>query len=537
MFVIADIEWVTNLKRKEAPVQLAAIKVDEAWRSKDTFVSFIKPQNESFHKWEHMAYSGGTEADFLEAKSVHRVLDMFERWLGDDDIILWWHPDSMRLYDKIVRNVLKKENKHKSVYACDYVYKVCKSKEKNLYKVAESCGVGIKLPQHYALNDAEVLRGLLRKLKLPQGVLEDEEVLKKTEKDKLGKDIRYVYEVKENLIHKRDCEKISYDEPVIGYQLLRKAIKVGYKICACCKEDYREAIKSKNEGILKYSDFAYIYLPESEVFHTRECKSLCYSKNLMGTHSFESVAKLGKRACKLCRPEANNVKFTIPRKLVTDHYENYLNNNLGKNERKAVLRHRRAVEDREKLLRKENITPQEKNDIYTLTQPGYAFWAARGYQNFHLWGCARLNNVSDIKGFATFREATSCNLTPCRVCKPTAKHDVCLSIPITSKVRKDESFYCLEDKAERAGFEYEETKEFISIFTPVGRWRIFHKKFPIRVEHINLMYGEEADYHEQPRRFLSFTDTFDYIKRHDRNLMESGGRDINTLISLRMSAK
>ena len=42
----------------------------------------------------------------------------------------------------------------------------------------------------------------------------------------------------------------------------------------------------------------------------------------------------------------------------------------------------------------------------------------------------------------------------------------------------------------------------------------------VRVWHINLVKGNQEEYHRQPRLFFSFLDTFYYIKRHDDSLLK-----------------
>ena len=47
MFVLADIEWMTNEAGHQSPTQLAAIKVDENWNTVDSFESFIHHHQEA----------------------------------------------------------------------------------------------------------------------------------------------------------------------------------------------------------------------------------------------------------------------------------------------------------------------------------------------------------------------------------------------------------------------------------------------------------------------------------------------------------
>ena len=50
---------------------------------------------------------------------------------------------------------------------------------------------------------------------------------------------------------------------------------------------------------------------------------------------------------------------------------------------------------------------------------------------------------------------------------------------------------------------------------------------PIIVDHINYVKEPKNSekYHRQHRLFLSFSDTFEYIKRHDMTLIASGSEN------------
>ena len=107
MFVITDLEWITNSNGHHSPTQIAAIRVDEQWNTIDEFNSFIRPRDAEFHIWNHVAYTGGKATDFLLARNAHNVLDAFQEWLNADDVILWWYSESEKLFKKIVSLILK----------------------------------------------------------------------------------------------------------------------------------------------------------------------------------------------------------------------------------------------------------------------------------------------------------------------------------------------------------------------------------------------------------------------------------------------
>ena len=261
--------------------------------------------------------------------------------------------------------------------------------------------------------------------------------------------------------------------------------------------------------------FSSLYLPQLMIG----------AKNIMGTRTYEAVSKTGRRPCKVCNPTPADVYKPITAEIKEKRLQKIIKNSLPKEQQKAIKRQKTAAKEREIALRRENISEVEKDDIYTLTQPRFAFWASQGYRTFHLRACPKLQSGSYLTGFATYREAIRAGYSPCKRCKPTAKHDLHISIPITNQLRLDEKLSDLEELCAKAGYEHHAEGAYLYVVTPVGKWRINISVSPITVEHINLAIDpDETVYHEQPRLFLSFVDVFEYIKRHDDELMRKTRR-------------
>lgn len=128
-------------------------------------------------------------------------------------------------------------------------------------------------------------------------------------------------------------------------------------------------------------------------------------------------------------------------------------------------------------------------------------------------------NLSTALGFQSYNEACREGYKPCRKCKPTSKHDLKMSIPIYSKVRKGETLIDLEKLCHKESYYYLHYNNIFIIQTSNGKWRIHIDTMPIKVEHINTKkYPHEIEFHRQPRIFLSLSDVFFYIKRHDNCL-------------------
>ena len=101
-----------------------------------------------------------------------------------------------------------------------------------------------------------------------------------------------------------------------------------------------------------------------------------------------------------------------------------------------------------------------------------------------------------------------------------------LSIPINNRVVEQETTAVLESACRKAGFPFEQDRTYFQLETPVGIWRIRLTVKPYQIEHINLIHtpGNRTGFHTQPRLFLSLSDIFSYIVRHDRSLEQQTQR-------------
>ena len=116
MFIITDMEWITDKTRRNFATQLAGIKVDDKWEYIDSFSAFIRPYSPDMYNRKHMAYTGGSVYDFLFAKPATAVFNSFHEWLGSEDIILWWHSQSDNLFKTLSKILCKKDiNEFKSM--------------------------------------------------------------------------------------------------------------------------------------------------------------------------------------------------------------------------------------------------------------------------------------------------------------------------------------------------------------------------------------------------------------------------------------
>lgn len=529
MFVIADLEWMTNNEGHLSPTQLAAVRVDENWCAVKEFSARIRPRDPSFYAWKHVSYCGGTPSDFLGAPSAFTVLRAFESWLNEEDVLLWWYEESEELFRKMVGMILKESEPHRAVSIRQYVAAFLPRARGNPYRVAEAEGINTKAAlKHCSPNDVRVMRELLEKLGYPQEELL-KPLVKKQKTPPLHDDRPYQYEAGSNRIHLRDCDRIAA-LPTQGFATLLSAIRKDFKPCDCCKEQFRSAVHQRNADILARSQYTYVFTPDSAVYHRPTCGTVLQAKTILGVCHYKRLAQTERVPCRLCKPTPKDPCKPLPLREKLLRTEKKPVQSLTKGEKKALQRQKVAAAERSRRLKEENLTESERNDLYTLTQTGLAFWAGQGYQSFHLRSCPKLQGVCNLKGFAAYREAVGAGYTPCRKCRPTAKQDVEYSIPITDRLRPDERVEDLETLCGEAGYPHHREAEYFCLETAVGKWRINLATAPLRLEHINLVDTPDGTvYHDQPRLFLSFSDAFTYIKRHDEALEKKAVPNVMTL--------
>ena len=339
----------------------------------------------------------------------------------------------------------------------------------------------------------------------------------------------YMYDKVRKTVHGITCEKLENISSADVYDKgsLKAAFAKGYKPCSCCKSTFSREKRERNQDIISRSQYNYIFTPTSSVFHKRTCKTMLAASNILGCVKYETARQGGKVPCKICRPSPSD--YTVfPKSTVLNR--RYVEKQLSIETRRAINRQKEALRERNEKLSNARLTKSQRDDVYALTQPENAFWAGMGYETFHLRNCPKLKNVTNLHGFKTYAEAKNCGYYPCKTCRPSPKQDVKLSIPIASRVREDDKISNLEEKCRNKGYLCGYDNKFFLIETPAGKWKVDMMSMPIKLMHINLAKNPDCcQYHVQPRIFLSFSDIFDYINRHDNNLidMKSDSGDVN----------
>ena len=171
MYVLIDMEWVTNRHGNHWPTQLAAIRVDEEWQTVDSFSVLFRPKDITFQKWDHMAFSGWTRDNFLNADSLYPALDAFEHWLQPEDILCWWHQEAYDLYIMFTKVAQIRDRVSMVVFLSDYIYGFLAGQKGAVgspYKICAARDITTPEPAHCSINDVLAIQSLVQSIDFQQ---------------------------------------------------------------------------------------------------------------------------------------------------------------------------------------------------------------------------------------------------------------------------------------------------------------------------------------------------------------------------------
>lgn len=536
MYVLVDIEWVTNKNHHISPTQIAALRVDESWYCDTLFYTRIKPKNSSFHLWDDIAYSGGDLQSFLNAPGLYAVMSNFVNWIRKTDTICVWNEtikDTLiNVYQRIFHSDFPYDILLLNEYTEAYVRQLNLS-ENTSYIIAQETGEYVEDSEGYAVHEAYTIRNALRGLGITPQVLE---VAPSQAYLNLGLEPDFYLDEQHHTVHTPECPHrpdlltpIFYPEDSFFFQS-------DLTYCSCTKSTIRGIQQTRNREKIDALDCPYIYLENSKVFHRASCSMILSAKSsILGAGHYQTALATGRRPCRTCKPDpdatpqqtpssAPTKRISIENQSRKKHFEEPdTERQLTKAEIRSLKRFHQAQQERYSHAPEEFQSKTEQEDFYTLSCSGYGFFAAKGHSTFHLRNCWKLNGLAHIRGFATYKEAVCRRLTPCRFCKPSAKHDILYPAHIDSKIQENESTEVLVTRCQQNGYPYQQTDDKFLFETPVGRWMIHTDASPYVVYHINLVMtpNNHTGYHRQPRLFLSLLDTFRYIQKHDKALAAS----------------
>ena len=508
MYVIMDMEWFRVGEHRICPTQIAALRVDAHWRTLSMFFERMRPQDGVTPPWGHVAFTGASQAEFQAASSASTVLGRLERWLRPDDVLCWWLDDPPKKFALLVEVLLKRCFIQRRRILRPYFLAFAddgKAVRGEPYDLARDRGISIPGAAHCAMNDVVVVQRLMRAMNIPTSALEGP--AHKREAPKTQRAFPLWYDQKTGLVHAADSPLPCAAPRPAG----RHGQDLSGPWLPALPNVRRAGVEARPAGIQRRkhppAPLRLLLFPRFPGLPSRRLsRAPLHPAHFQRAVYYDTCVNTGRRPCKRCKPVPGLFAFAAPR---TE--KESVAPWLDKKAKRALARHRQAVQERESA-RQTEMTDTQRRDMATLTATDCAFWASRGYKTFHLRTCRKLNGLTHLRGFSTCQQALNAGYQPCRECKPTPKYDIQISMSLETREREDETPENLLALCARLGLNCEYEEPLLRVHTAVADWKLNLTMRPVIIEH---KPQGSADYHRQHRMFLSVTDAIHYIHTHD----------------------
>ncbi len=537
MLVIMDMEWIEE-NHRPYPTQISALRISEYWSENSRLDQLIRPAAGHDWDWDHMAFTGYGKDDFLRAPDAAAAMNSLQIWLRSDDVLCWWSEPTVTAFMTVWQYLFHVSPPFAFCLAApaleESLLKAGVYPKGSAYSFARKLRISSLGTEHCSADDVNAVRLLISRLhvkpeRIMRHVLSDglDQSGKPARNELYGS--KYVLDLTNMQGHIASCSLIPQDITMKRVATLDEVVKSLVLPCSCCSGEYWSYSRKRAEENIRKSQLNYIFTEDTGLFHVPSCiyvQNIPYPKVHGSVRYSKAVAK-GLFPCGRCwpRPEDENEPhythedgFAIRRKMAEKIAAGRLGatedkaagRTLKRHEINAMQRHNQAIKEREALS--PNVKGTEGHDAFVLTQSSYAFWAAEGYRNFHLRNCPKLNGLSHLHGYARYSDARKFGLSPCKLCKPSAKNDIIASVPMKQRIRENETEEQIDNFCDSQGWKHEYSDNAYYIETPVAKWKLMTDTHPLAVYH---MPNGQTEYHKQHRTFLSMTDTVEYIRRHD----------------------
>jgi len=228
---------------------MSAIRVDENWNAVGSLDEIVRPGLACLKDPSHIAFGGYNTDLFANGIRIKECMQDLHQWLEADDVIVVWAKSSLTLMAELWSKYLTKEAPR--MMAVSRSVRTISARNGirlfDPYPLLTCYGGKPQHPQHRSSNDVEVLRDLFSRLGLTLSDLETKATVRKGP-------------------------------------------------CPSQRE--------RNQQMIEKTQYNYIYLKDSAVFHRRTCSACLNAKSLesiLGSVTYNVAAK-SRRPCKLCNP-------------------------------------------------------------------------------------------------------------------------------------------------------------------------------------------------------------------------------------------
>lgn len=310
--------------------------------------------------------------------------------------------------------------------------------------------------------------------------------------------VQYILDSASCVLHRKDCPQCPTEGALYGYTSIQQAVGRFPQLCACCRQEYRQALRVRNQKTVQKMQTKYMFNIETGVLHDPKCTRLPSAYHIHGIDDYETAMRRGYLPCKICKPDKTAVTTDQKRKNALELY--YL-----------VRRDRSCPElwcNRSKQYKK------------ALTNSQYAYISSGTKTEVHLRSCQCVYDLEHPKGYMHLADALAEGCMLCPECNPTNASDVDAYYPVYDEANTDDGPEVLQCLCRKEGYEYASMDGVHTVKTPVGEWYLDAGTIPMTLDHRNLsgLYGAPKR-HDQSVLFLRWRDVYQYIHKHDKQLM------------------
>jgi hypothetical protein len=257
MIVLLDLEWIEQQGENHL-TQLSVLRADADWQETSHLNLIVKPSASCMSDMRHVALGGYVREIFDGGLSEEECLLTVQSWLCPEDIVWVWAESNRRYWEALWKKYLPDLDAPPCYGAAKKACALACHGQKQLtspYVLLRRRKVEPLYPEHRSANDVEAMREVLEAVKMP---LDAPNLRKK---------------------------------PAVPPQLTPPKPPLPQR--------------ELNRKVIEATEYNYIYLDGSQIFHRRDCKVCLRAKSsgsIRGSVYFETASN-GRRPCKICQPQ------------------------------------------------------------------------------------------------------------------------------------------------------------------------------------------------------------------------------------------
>ena len=243
-------------------LRIAAARLEkEGLVKRDSFLSFVRPENLTLISWQKDTYAQSIRQNVLDAYPISRVMANFALWLREDDTLFCWDDRTQRTFWKIFRKYVKHPKEIRTIRD-GILSKVNGDRYRDMNPITLCGAKGIEIAG--SCRDAEtLLKAVTALCRKAGGNLEKLAAIEKcvvpetaVEEVKLKPQPLLVYSKTSHrkTVHRPGCSRLRRvaGEKLACFPDMLNARSAGYHPCSCCSP-IRKMYRKEEPKLISYA--------------------------------------------------------------------------------------------------------------------------------------------------------------------------------------------------------------------------------------------------------------------------------------------